>query len=91
MTDKTFRTSGGTEPRGRRGDPAPRKWSDRRVSPRLIVSALLAVLAVIFIVQNREPTRIAFLTASALIPLWGALTAVAVLGVILGYLLARRR
>ena len=83
MSDNTAPTSGAT--------PTPRKRGVRRVSLRLVVSVLLVILAVIFIAQNREPTEVAFLTASAVMPLWSVLTGVAVLGLVVGYLVARRR
>lgn len=82
MADKTY-NAGDT--------PAAGRWTVGRIPPRLAVSAVLAILAVIFIVQNREATRISFLTATVLMPLWAALTALTALGLVLGYLLARRR
>lgn len=91
MTDGTFRTGGPAAPGRRRATRTPGKQKAWWLSPRLILSVLIAAFAVTFIVQNREPTRIAFLTAVVLMPLWGALTAMGAAGLLIGYLLVRRR
>lgn len=52
---------------------------------------LLTVLAVVFIAQNRGDTRVQFLWLHLTWPLWLTLTLVTVVGVVIGYFVARRR
>lgn len=52
---------------------------------------VLLVLAAVFIVENRRSTTIRFLIPEVTAPLWLALFASLVLGVVAGALLARRR
>ncbi|WP_326820647.1 LapA family protein [Streptosporangium sp. NBC_01639] len=58
--------------------------------PRVWVALVLAVLGAIFIAQNRVPVRIQWLTFTVTSPLWIALLAVALVGVVIGVLLRRR-
>jgi uncharacterized integral membrane protein len=55
-----------------------------------VLAGALAVLAVVFIVQNRVRVRINFFTVDVSAPVWLVLT-VTVLGVVIGSLLRRRR
>ncbi|GAC68780.1 lipopolysaccharide assembly protein LapA domain-containing protein [Gordonia soli] len=52
---------------------------------------LLAVIAVVFIVQNRQRTRIDFLFLHVTTPLWLTLTIVCLIGVVIGWFARRRR
>lgn len=63
----------------------------RRVTPRQIAALVVAVLIVIFIVQNRELVRIQLFTASVTSPLWLVLAVMIVLGALIGFTLGRRR
>ncbi len=62
-----------------------------RVSPRMWGTLVLAALAVIFIVENRDPASIRLIIPVVVMPLWAALAGLFVIGVLVGYGLARRR
>ncbi|MEU6644709.1 DUF1049 domain-containing protein [Saccharomonospora sp. NPDC046836] len=62
-----------------------------RVPAKLIVAAILIVIALIFILQNRQNIQIYLLTATLSGPLWAVLVGVVVLGGLTGFLLARGR
>lgn len=51
---------------------------------------VLAVVAVLFIVQNRNDTKVKFLWMDLISPMWLTLTAVTLVGVALGVFLSRR-
>lgn len=68
--------------------PAPRQ---RQVTPRLVLAAVLAVVLALFVAENNERTHVQLLWIDVRAPLWVALLATAALGVVLGYLLQRRR
>jgi uncharacterized integral membrane protein len=63
----------------------------RRVPPRVWVALVLAVLAVIFIAENRDPTPIRLIVPVVVMPLWAALAILFVVGVLVGLGLGRRR
>jgi uncharacterized integral membrane protein len=63
----------------------------RRVSPRMWGALVLVVLAVVFIVENRDPTPIRLIVPVVVMPLWAALAGLFVVGVLVGYGLSRRR
>lgn len=65
--------------------------SRRRIAPRLVVVAVLAVLALVFIVQNSQPTQIRLLVPLVTMPLWTALASMLVVGFAIGYALNWRR
>ena len=65
--------------------------SQRRPSTRVIVGAVLVVLAFIFIIENREPTVIRVIIPLVTMPLWAALAGMFVVGLAVGALLRRRR
>ena len=52
---------------------------------------LLAILAAVFVGQNRSPVSVDFLWVTVTSPLWLLLTAMIVVGVVIGLLLRRRR
>ncbi len=58
---------------------------------RQLVALVLLVLMVGFILQNRRSTTIRFLIPETTAPLWVALVLSALLGIVVGGLLARRR
>jgi uncharacterized integral membrane protein len=81
MTDPAAR--GGTSP----------KRSDRgrrRPSLRVVIGAVLVVLAFVFIIENREPAAIRVIIPIVVMPLWAALTAMFLVGVIVGAVWRRR-
>lgn len=63
----------------------------RLVTRRDGIALLLVILAVIFILENRDRTTIRFLIPQASAPLWTALLAALLLGVVLGVALSVRR
>ncbi len=51
---------------------------------------VLTIVAVVFIVQNRHDTKITFLWMDLRSPMWLTLTAVTLLGVVIGIFVNRR-
>jgi uncharacterized integral membrane protein len=68
----------------RTGGIGPLSW-------RTIAGLLLAVLLVVFIVVNRDETRISFVFFESTTALWVALALAAAGGLAAGFLLGRRR
>lgn len=62
-----------------------------RLGPRRIVALVVAVVVVVFVVQNRETVDMHLFTVVISAPLWTAFLLVSALGVLTGYLLTRRR
>jgi uncharacterized integral membrane protein len=71
---------------GAGSEPPPSK-----ITTRTIVAAVLVVLAVVFIVQNRDDADLDFLVFGFTAPLWLMLLSTTVVGIIIGFLLARRQ
>lgn len=67
--------------------PASGSWW----TSRWALALLLAVLAVVFIVENREPAAIRLLVPVVVMPQWTALAITLVVGVLIGVLSRRRR
>ncbi|HEY4421302.1 MAG TPA: DUF1049 domain-containing protein [Pseudonocardia sp.] len=67
------------------------RTSRRRPSTRVIVGAVLVVLAFIFIIENREPATIRVIIPLVVMPLWAALASMFVVGFAVGALWFRRR
>jgi len=65
--------------------------SQSQISPRLVAGAVLVVLLVVFIVENRSRTDIRFIFPVVTAPLWVALLGAALIGAIAGALLTRHR
>ncbi|WBB62108.1 LapA family protein [Streptomyces sp. WMMC500] len=61
------------------------------LTPRRVVAIVLAALGLAFIFQNTRRTRIQLLFWEVTTPLWLALLAVTVIGMIVGWTLQRRR
>ncbi|MFJ1968521.1 DUF1049 domain-containing protein [Streptomyces sp. NPDC087903] len=75
-----------SESRSRTGDRR------RRMTPARIAVLLLGVLALIFIFENTRDTRIRLLIPEVTLPLWTALLATGLIGVLCGaYFMGRRR
>lgn len=71
----------------------PRK-SERpahRVRPGVVIAVLVGVLALVFVLQNRDPVAIHLATLTVSAPLWLLLTVMTAVGALLGYVVARRR
>ncbi len=58
---------------------------------RWVLGVVLAVIAVIFVVENRAPAAIRLLIPLVVMPQWAALTVALLLGIAIGLLLRRRR
>ncbi|MEV0588360.1 LapA family protein [Nonomuraea sp. NPDC050310] len=62
----------------------------RRVPPRVWVALALLILAIVFVVQNRQEAHINLLMISISAPMWIALTACVLLGLLIAWLGRRR-
>jgi LPXTG-motif cell wall-anchored protein len=63
----------------------------RRFALRYWVAIILVALAAIFIAQNRDRPRVHILWITVESPMWFILTAMLVVGILIGLLLRRRR
>jgi uncharacterized integral membrane protein len=63
----------------------------RGPSPRLVAAAVLLVLLLIFVFENTAETEIRFIVPKIETPLWVALSITMVIGLVVGFLLARSR
>jgi uncharacterized integral membrane protein len=61
------------------------------LTPRRVVAIVLAALGLTFTFQNTRETRIQLLFWEVTTQVWPALPAVALIGVIVGWMLQRRR
>ncbi|MEO3762203.1 LapA family protein [Streptomyces sp. B8F3] len=61
------------------------------LTPRRVAAIVLAALGLAFIFQNTRRARIQLLFWEVTTPLWLALLAVAVIGMIVGWMVRRRR
>jgi len=61
------------------------------LTPGRVVVLLLAVLALIFIFENTRATKIRLLIPEVTVPLWTALLATALIGLLCGAYFMRRR
>jgi len=61
-----------------------------RVSPQLVVAAVLVAAAVVFVVQNSDKAKIRFLFIDVHQRVWVALLIAIAVGAAVGYLVARR-
>ena len=74
--------------------PRSEPTSGRRlpaITPGQLLAGVLVVLAVVFIVQNRDRVRINFFTIDVSAPVWLMLTVMVLVGVLIGALIRRRR
>jgi uncharacterized integral membrane protein len=65
------------------GAGAPGWDKKHTVSPRLIVFVVIAILAVVFVIQNSDKTRVRFLFVDATARVWAAVLIAIALGVVL--------
>jgi uncharacterized integral membrane protein len=61
------------------------------VTRRLAAAAVLVAILIVFIVENTRRTRIRFIVPIVTVPVWIALFAATVIGVVAGALIARHR
>jgi uncharacterized integral membrane protein len=62
-----------------------------RLTPRTVLALVLLVVAVVFVVENRDLTEIRLLIPIVLMPLWAALAITLIIGLVVGLVLGRRR
>ncbi len=62
-----------------------------QISPRVWVGVAIAVVALAFILQNRQAVSINILLISLMAPLWTALVGVFAAGLATGWLVSRRK
>ena len=76
-----------------RGNDGSGGWVERREGPstKLIVAGVIAVLLVVFLLQNAETAKIRFLFLDGTYPLWLLLVVGAALGFVAGWLVAAAR
>ena len=73
-----------------RTDPSP-SGSSFQLTPRRIIGLLIAVVAIAFILQNRDTVSTNLLVFEFRAPMWVTLLIVFVAGAAAGWLLQRRR
>ena len=84
------------------GDPGATDRTDRRnpisasgtklnITPRMWIGVAIAVVAILFIAQNRNSANITLLWIRMSSPLWLTLLIVFLAGLLSGWLIARRR
>lgn len=67
------------------------KRSSARLTPRQIIAIVLVVAALVFVLQNREETRIQFINTAFQAPLWTVLLIMLIIGFVVGWFLRRSR
>ena len=65
--------------------------SRRRLQIRLGIAAVVGILVLVFVLENRTRVRMHYLGADFSAPLWLMLLVVAAVGVLIGFLLSWRR
>lgn len=73
------------------GPAPPASGARSRVTPRLVGALVLTALALVFIIQNNQPTMIRVLIPVVTMPLWAALGAMLIIGAAIGYALNWRQ
>jgi putative membrane protein len=61
------------------------------IRPVQVLAGAVGVIAIVFIVQNRHRVHIDFFAVNLSAPVWLVLTVMVLVGVLIGYLLGRRR
>ncbi|MET8131506.1 MULTISPECIES: DUF1049 domain-containing protein [unclassified Streptomyces] len=82
MSPKTSKSAGTSGGKGTREGP---------LTPARVAVLVLAVLALIFIFENTRSTSIRLLIPEVIMPLWVALLATGLIGLVCGAYAARRR
>jgi uncharacterized integral membrane protein len=77
---------------GRASAPGlPKSGRSGSFTPRRVVALVLLVLAVVFVVENRDLTEIRLLIPVVLMPLWAALVITLIIGLVVGLIVGRQR
>jgi uncharacterized integral membrane protein len=61
--------------------------SERKVSPALIVAGLIAILLLVFIIQNADDVNVTWIVGDSSTPLWVVILVSAVAGYLIGQLI----
>ena len=64
---------------------------ERRIGADTIAAIILVVLGLVFVFENTRKTKIRFLVPEVRVQVWVALVASLAIGVVIGWLLERRR
>jgi uncharacterized integral membrane protein len=64
---------------------------ERRINADTVVAIILVVLGIIFVVENTRKTKIRFIGPEVRVQVWVALVISLAVGVLIGWLLERRR
>lgn len=83
-------TTGTTEHERNAHMGEPHETSGPRISAKAIAWIVVAVLTIVFVVQNTEKTEVKFLFFDVNVGIWLALVVAVVLGLLLGFFLGRR-
>lgn len=67
------------------------RMASRALGPRQIVAIVLVLITLVLVFQNRQPVTLTLLVMSVEMPLWIATVVILVVGVLVGWLLARGR
>ena len=73
------------------GSKPPRAPARRRISPRLVISAVLVILLIVFLAENTRSVRMRLLFPEVQAPLWLALLIAAALGALAVVIVRWRR
>jgi uncharacterized integral membrane protein len=76
--------------RNRSQQPA-RQAARHRLAPRMVTGGVLGALAIVFVIENRQQIDVRLLVPVVTMPLWTALAALLLIGVLVGFLLRVRR
>ncbi|MEU7813835.1 LapA family protein [Pseudonocardia sp. NPDC049154] len=63
----------------------------RRITARWVVALVVAVLTVVFVLQNRDPVNVYLFTLTLSAPLWLLQVVMIAVGLLLGLVVTRRR
>lgn len=61
------------------------------VTPRMVIAAVLAVLAIVFVFQNTDSAKLKIIFFTVEMPRWIAFLVLLLIGAVIGYLLRRSR
>ena len=64
--------------------------SERNISPKMILVAILVVIIVILAIANSQDQKVDFVVADITLPLFVVIVGSALVGLIVGYFLGRR-
>lgn len=71
--------------------PQDPRLEGRGITPRQVAAIVVAVLAIVVVLQNREEVTLTLLVVEVTMPLWIASLVLLVIGALVGWLLASRR